>query len=137
MNIWSKGSTLALSVAVVSCSTEADEVDAGPPPTLFEQVQTSVFRRHCAAAPCHDMVEPGGELSLTPNEAYGELVNVPAAQDPGLLRVTPGDPSASYLWIKLGSGPFADGVRMPSGEPTLPDEDLSLIREWIEAGALP
>lgn len=55
---------------------------------------------------------------------------------PALLRVAPGDPDSSYLVQKI-EGSAAVGARMPIGRPPLDAEAITLIRQWIAAGALP
>jgi hypothetical protein len=85
------------------------------------------------------------------------LVNVPACENSAMLRVAPGDPDNSWLWIKLtaeadpttglithpGTPSTCAGVtngfgtRMPQvgGFAKLADDKLAVIREWIEGGA--
>jgi len=63
------------------------------------------------------------------------LVNVASAEVPGLLRVNPGNPDASYIVQKI-EGIAAVGVRMPAnGPPYLPQDRIDLVRRWIAAGA--
>jgi methionine-rich copper-binding protein CopC len=62
------------------------------------------------------------------------LVNVASAEVPGLLRVNPGNPDASYIVQKL-QGNNAVGARMPFGGPYLPQDRIDLVRRWISAGA--
>jgi hypothetical protein len=62
------------------------------------------------------------------------------ANGEGKLRVKPGDPDASFLMIKLQlplSSTDDGGYQssMPSGNPHLPDFDISGIRTWILMGA--
>src|SRR4030095_14149523 len=91
-----------------------------PGPDFTTQVQP-IFTFNCSAVSCH-----GNQAGLTLNGAarsYAELVNVPA-ETPGttLLRVAPGDPNHSFLYIKLAGcpGPECRGSRMPFNEPPLP-----------------
>jgi hypothetical protein len=52
-----------------------------------------------------------------------------------MVRVKPGDPSASYLYLKvLGDGGI-DGGRMPYGATTYDPRLPELFFAWIEAGA--
>jgi hypothetical protein len=64
-------------------------------------------------------------------------VNVQAFHEEadGLVRVVPNDPDASFLVMKLEGGPDLAGERMPFGGSRLPDADIQLVRDWIEAGA--
>ena len=104
--------------------------------TEFEQIQQDIFYR-CNQAPCHGNVDPQQMLSLTRDNAYDNLVSVDSIEVPGMARVEPGDPEASYLFIKLGGGNQAllEGVPMPSGDPPLKTEDLAKIEAWISDGA--
>jgi hypothetical protein len=80
---------------------------------------------------CHGSGAGGTYLRLG---AGGDLVDVPSTERPSLLRVRPGDPTSSYVYLKvLGDGGI-DGGRMPlagSDDPRLP----AFIAAWIEAGA--
>ena len=88
---------------------------------------------------CHLPGSESGGLSLHPKSAYASLVG---AQSTGsrLLRVSPGRPDESYLYLKLTGEHLRDGgtgERMPFGEVPLPGADIELVRRWIEAGARP
>jgi hypothetical protein len=100
-------------------------------------VQEDTFRFRCSSAPCHGVNNPAKGMSLTTANAYDALVGVPSTERPDLMRVNPGDPETSYLWIKLGQGnqDLRDGVTMPSGESLLPQAELDNIEQWILAGA--
>jgi hypothetical protein len=63
------------------------------------------------------------------------LVNVASAEVPGLMRVVPGDPEHSYLYLKVTGDPRIDGGRMPPISDPLTPPDVELLRSWIEAGA--
>ena len=81
---------------------------------------------------CHP---PAGDLSLE-GDSYDQLVNVPSVTCSPNLRVKPGDPNASVLFLKMiGS---TCGERMPAGNPTYFDgmpAKLAAVRSWIEQGA--
>ena len=53
----------------------------------------------------------------------------------GLVRVAPGDPDRSFLYVKV-TDPGGMGEPMPPFR-ALPDEQVELIRRWIEDGAEP
>ncbi len=86
---------------------------------------------------CHQGTAPNAVLSLEADKAYDQLVNVPARQSCAPeLRVTPGDPGASVLFLKI-SGTTCGG-RMPPASPTYFDREpdkLATVRTWIEQGA--
>ncbi len=129
--------------------------------STFEQIQQHIFDRKCSnLAGCHGSIEPSHDLCLKPScggsrSAHSDLVNVTphnfAAATDGLLRVKPGDPDGSLLYLKVlgGSrlnspmfGPGAYGLRMPfhnpsadRARPRLTGGEIRLLKDWILAGA--
>lgn len=80
---------------------------------------------------CH--VSGAAGLTFPPGDEARYLIDASSSERPSLLRAKPGDPSASYLYLKLLGDGGIDGSRMPPGqpfEPRLPP----LFFEWIEAG---
>jgi hypothetical protein len=121
-----KGGTKTASATVyVKTSTE----------TSFVAEVLPIFQP-CAI--CHQGSSGAGSvLSLEPDKAYDQLVNVPARQSCAPeLRVTPGDPDASVLFLKIAG--TTCGGRMPPASPDyfdrVPDK-LEAVRSWIEQGA--
>jgi hypothetical protein len=110
-----------------------------PPPATFATIQEKIFTPLCSTASCHGGAAAGG-LDLTPEVAYGTLVDVlaanPVARDAGLLRVSPGDPGNSFLFSKLTGvlGP-GEGLAMPRVGALIPQKQIELVRRWILAGA--
>jgi len=100
----------------------------------FEKDVVPILNNYCVM--CH---LPGGEqggLSLYP-DAWSELVGVPSKQSP-LLQIEPGSPDKSYLYIKLietGESVGGSGQLMPIQQPPLEQENIEIIRLWIEQGA--
>jgi mono/diheme cytochrome c family protein len=90
-----------------------------------------------ACADCHGPKKAKAKLDLTGEGAYAALVGAASNEWPTMDRVKPGDPEASYLWLKLDHrAPKGDG--MPKGiffSKRLPDDQLALIKRWIEEGA--
>lgn len=123
--------------------TPSDSPSPSPTPTLslFDQIQTTIFNPTCTDMFCHDAIGVSGGLVLLEGQSYGNLVNVPpqnaAALARGLLRVDPGVPDNSFLLVKLVGPTAAEGLRMPSGKPPLPPDQIELVRQWIEQGAEP
>ena len=119
---------------------------SSPPPTTFNAINQQIFAHSCANfTVCHDKqgAKEANMLDLA-TDPYNALVNVPPFNDlansQGLMRVKPGDPDHSFILIKLQL-PLAstdDGgyqASMPSGNPHLPDFDISGIKTWIMNGA--
>lgn len=103
---------------------------------------TQVFTARCAFGGCHNSATRSGGLSLTEPEGYGSLVNVPSTQAFNgtsiLDRVEPGFPDASYLYQKVLGDPGISGERMPlTPASPLTNDEIGLLRSWIEEGALP
>ena len=136
--------TVAFALVPVACSSSAaaPPADGGaPPPTwtlVFGQVITQCNDHHSGSP-------PAGNLDMgTQSNAYANLVRVPAsgeacgaaALDGGTpaLRVKPGDAEASLLYTKL-IGTATCGTQMPQQNAKLPQEQIDLVRSWINAGA--
>lgn len=149
---------------LTACNGGGPSIDAAPPgdatwsPKCYEAmdhsdfawIEENVFRGSCASfMSCHDSQNPAGGLDLTAGNAYGELVNVPSFYFTDWMRVTPGDPEASYLMVRLRcttdedpyvaqceSGPLDGGVLMPPNSAPVCKPKREAIRRWIEQGAL-
>jgi len=98
----------------------------------FDSIQTNVFTPMCAV--CHAGASAPRGLRLDAGNSYALLVGVASSEVPGLQRVNPGDPNASYIIQKL-TGAAAVGQRMPLGGPYLPQTTIDVIRQWITNGA--
>ena len=104
--------------------------------STLTSIQTNVFTPRCAG--CHTGVGTNlpGAMNLTSEAAsHAALVNVAGRQVPSLNRVTPGNPSDSYLVRKLEGGPDIINGRMPAGGPFLEQTTIDSIRLWITNGA--
>jgi hypothetical protein len=141
----SSGIPVGASVAVRLLNADGETVDRSNALTVpvvdtelvdFELQIAPIFTTSCAVAGCHSNVGPKAGLVLTAAAAINNLVNVPSSQQPGLLRVRPGNPTDSYLVRKLEGGPGISGARMPKSRAPLPDAQIALIRQWISQGAL-
>jgi hypothetical protein len=103
----------------------------------------------CVAGYCHGSRGRWGDLDLAQLDgAYYQLVgqptgklipvdNRPTCAESTLLRVKPGAPEESLLFLKI-SGRAPCGTNMPppsSGHHALAPEKVEQIRRWIELGA--
>ena len=115
----------------------ADFEIEGVQPTLAS-IQQNVFTPGCAVSGCHSGPSgpglPSGMDLTSAAASFANLVNVSSAQQPSLLRVEPGDASASYLVQKI-EGTAAVGSQMPLGGGTLDAATIEAIRAWIDSGA--
>ncbi len=93
-----------------------------------------LLQEHCTR--CHSADNPESGLNLYSTGLEG-LVDAPAAQS-DLMLVTPGDSLNSYLFHKVnGTQSLAggSGTQMPIGR-AMTDDEIDLIRQWIDDGAL-
>ncbi len=137
---------MVAALAASACDEKLSDV-AGPTPNLqptFSSIQREIFNARdssgrAACTECHNAVgrEFAAGMSLAQGVAYSELVNRASRDNPGAIRVIPGDPERSYLIHKLEGRPTIVGERMPRGVgPYLTPGQISVIRRWIELGAL-
>ena len=92
---------------------------AGEPIPGYEEDVRPIFERSCGS--CHNGIARLQGLNALEFEA------LLAGGENGAV-VVPGDADSSKLWTQIEAG-----VMPPTG--ALPDEEQSLIREWIAAGA--
>jgi hypothetical protein len=101
--------------------------DASP----AEQVRGIVDQICSNADGCHG--QGAGGMSLSVGSEFASMIGVASSERPDLLRVHPGDPVASYVYLKLRCDGGIDGGCMPLGSP---DPTLApIFAAWIEAGA--
>ena len=124
-------------VAPANSASTADG-DATGAPATFTAVYTDVLGPTCST--CH---RPGGIGSFqdfsAQAAAYGALVGVkasgPSCGSTGETRVVPGDASGSLLFQKISEASPPCGAMMPLGGPPLQSAQVTLIEDWINAGA--
>jgi hypothetical protein len=107
----------------------------------FGDVQTTVLAQCGGLFGCHTTSPYAGGLDLTVPDAYAALVNVPSTVNPAILRVEPGAPLASMLYLKLTDMQGPNGqLPMPFHEglpwKELPPDQIALVSCWISDGAL-
>lgn len=92
---------------------------------------------NCAG--CHGSEAPQSGFDVVSDGLYERLL-APSLQVPEMPYITPGDPSQSYLWLKLTAGDGALGLQMPLDAQNVPRElgpgPLTDIETWINNGAL-
>jgi len=143
---------LFLSIVLLGCSSNSAEDhsnDPQNPPEAapgYQQLYTEIFSTSCASGACHDGEQGIAGLSFAEmDSSYEQLVGTPPssahAQNAGMLRVSPGDPDASFLLAKLEWSQTqlleaGFGAPMPmGGVPGPGPSSMEAIRKWIEAGA--
>jgi hypothetical protein len=112
----------------------------------FHEKVRPIFERVCSG--CHSEASPEANLSLggqiSSADVVKGLINGQTAHGGQLLRVVPGNPAKSWLYLKV-SGMAASagctgamcmtGPMPPAGMVTLPQADIDTIRQWIADGA--
>jgi hypothetical protein len=101
----------------------------------FKSIQDHVFTPICVR--CHSGAAAPQGLQLDEAHSYALLVGVASSEQPGIERVSPGDPDHSYIVMKLEGAAGIVGVQMPFGGPYLPQSTIDIIRQWIADGAQP
>jgi uncharacterized membrane protein len=126
-----------------AAGSDASAPVAGDKLSFATDVYEAVITKRCGN--CHNDAPSFGGLAFFPGgaaAAYANLVDVPAGTEDGylcrasgLVRVKPGEPEASLIYLKLTNPPC--GSRMPPaafGTPTA--EQVELVRKWIADGAV-
>ena len=78
----------------------------------------------------------GIALRLTEAEALDGLIGGMSIQDPSLAFVVPGNSSSSLLFLKISMVDPPVGDRMPFALLPLEDDEIAIIRDWIDQGAV-
>jgi len=125
--------------ATITASAEGQDGTADVTVTAvsFSTHVQPVFSNSCALSGCHTGSNPPHGLNLSAGLAYGNLVNVPAAEAP-LDRIEPGLPDSSYLIHKIQGTQLTvggSGARMPFGGPYLSQATIDTLRAWVAKGA--
>src|SRR5881394_3870106 len=82
------------------------------PTATFTRVQNEIFTPTCAQLGCHDRLGRQESQQLSADVSYAQIVNHASVEMPQLNRVTPSDPTNSYLFRKI-TGAGITGDRMP------------------------
>ena len=145
MSPWYAAALLLLATLASGCDENLESI-AGPTPNLtptFSSIEREIFNAsdssgRAASTNCHTDAggrnPPTGMVLLT-GRAYDAIVNVPARNKPGAIRIIPGDPENSYFIHKLEDRTDIVGVRMPQRGPYLTDGQISIIKRWVQLGA--
>ena len=97
-----------------------------------------IFTARCATSSCHNYATHQAGLTLSPDDAYDEIVNVRARFRPSWKRIVPFRADSSFLIETL----YADTARhpeisrMPLGREPLTDNQIKTIINWVNNGAV-
>ncbi len=107
-------------------------------PTLAS-LEKEYFAASCAFGSCHSAAKHAGELVLEEGKSYAQLIGVQALHPgaSGFVRVEPGKPDDSFLYLKVTHPQPGQGKLMPVGasEPVDADGGIAALKAWIAAGA--
>ena len=115
---------LAIGVSSIGVRLDAQAADAPKPKVTFEEVSAQIFKNRCNS--CHNADKQKGGLNL---ETYTTAM---AGGGSGKV-IEAGDSSASTLF---GVVMQTAEPKMPPKSPKIPDAEIELLKQWIEAGAL-
>ena len=110
--------------------------------TLYQRTVTRIFgdgaslgSRGGKCSYCHYSGAASGPDLTNPFAADRGSVNT--ASDLGGIRIVPGDPDSSVLFLKVGDGPLPRslGRPMPLHFERLTAQELQVLRDWIAEGA--
>jgi hypothetical protein len=129
---------LILAAILAGCSSTATSPSVPVEPT-YTSIRNRIFTKSCSTPSCHSTEGFRGAMVLEADKAYENLVSVPADNDGArarhLLRVNPGQPDSSFLYIKLTHPAADEGALMPDSGTPLDSQSISAIRTWIANGA--
>jgi len=130
-----------LQIAVAGCGsgrTIGGTVAVVPPSGVDFKTQIQpIFTNNCAFSGCHAAGSASGGMVLDAGQSYANLVNVTSSEVGPTKRVVPKNSAASYIIRKLTLTAPGFGERMPLGGDPLPDDQINLIKTWIDEGAKP
>lgn len=117
---------------------EPPDIDSQP---TFFVLQNVILNQQCASSGCHNSTSRSGGLDLSQNVAFENLINGSPtnsfARNDGLLRIKPGKPDSSFLFLKVDDklkGGYGERMPLGSSKP-MPSNYREFVRQWIAAGA--
>jgi hypothetical protein len=136
--------TAALVAITASCQTDGNNLvpvlPAPGEPISFAQHIQPIFTARCAG--CHRdgglaATFSGIKLRLTSADvSYATLVNQLSAQRDAFTLVKPSDSANSLLYLKVSRHDPPVGGRMPLIGSPLSADQIRVIKDWIDQGAL-
>ena len=96
----------------------------------LEALRADIFVPSCALAGCHNSADAAAGLDLEAADLEAELVGIPGSTCEGTIRVVPGAPADSLLYLKIANqAPCGAAMPPPGG---LPSEEFECVGAWIE-----
>ena len=141
INFWFAAIALGVAVGCQSGGVPPNNDNGSGPPNGVVSYAANVepiLTTLCAT--CHregGIADRAGiDLRLTADEAFDMLLNDNSVMDPTLAFVVPGDADLSLLFLKINSDNPPVGERMPFLNAPPDADQIALIRDWINQGAL-
>jgi hypothetical protein len=154
MKTWLRGLALALPLSAVAftfgCGSSSNSAgtDAGTSgdtggtsaPTFTDVYTKVIMTNSCTLHHAPPTLSGGLDMS-TQAKAYSDLVGVPATTPAGETpactgdRVVAGDAASSLLYEKVSEAKPPCGAQMPLGLTPISAADMTMIKDWINAGA--
>lgn len=133
--------TAALCVVLGAGPAVGEECDGSGATSTWEIIENTIFEKYsCSNQICHGTVASGG-LDLRPGVAYDNMIDRFSETVDDIRIVFPGEKDRSLLWLNLAAKTYPDQFRAPLRAmpadpiPAMSEDDLEIIRMWIEAGA--
>jgi len=117
-----------------ACTSEPADTDVVLDPT-FTNVHEEILQPSCSFSACHGSGAGYLELVGDASTNHAVLVGIVSFGSPEETLVIPGDPDGSYLVKKIDGAEGIEGDPMPPPGGGLSEEQIALVRAWIEAGA--
>ncbi len=134
---------LVVAFLLVGCGDDVGGGGGAAETVTFARIDEEILKPQCTFA-CHsggEFAAGGLDLEVAPRAALLEGEATAPACVGVAERVVPFEPEQSLLYLKVAARLEGDaalcGDGMPPGPdaPALPEEQVALIKEWIEAGA--
>ena len=127
-------STIRLLLPWLFLGLAAAQARADEEPAAFAQAGR-LLQYRCAMPGCHAGPNASAGMRMEADQIYRSTVNIHARTDGRFLRVQPGAPDQSLVYLKLltpQSGHYI-GPRMPLSMDPLKPEEIAVIKQWIES----
>jgi hypothetical protein len=130
-----------LAMACADFSSPSDPTGGAPDilvanPSFANDIQP-IFTARCSIGGCHSLASAQGQLILTADASYDNLVDVISTQNELFRRVRPLKPDSSWLYRLITPDPAgrAGYPRMPLSSVPLTANQIGTIANWITQGA--
>jgi hypothetical protein len=115
---------------------DPDSIAADTTASRLDMEVREILGHNCATSICHAGKRPKMDLSLEADDIPANMIDVPSRQDSDLMLIDTGDPSRSYLLLKITGGEGMKGRKMPIMKDSLDEKEIRAITEWVEQFAV-